>query len=215
MQESSAQNSWTGLRGVFGGWLLANPARALIDRVSGQAVPRVLELLSIRGNETVVDAGCGSGFFSIPVAQRLVRGHLTCVDGSPQMLAHLKRRARIRRLDARMEFRQGDVTQLPVGNKVADLAMTTAVLHELSDPASALSELHRVLRPGGRVVVLDAKENAFFGHIVRHRHHADCHGPWTRDSLSAALTSSGFAGVGVEERGVWLLAWGERPVASD
>lgn len=100
---------------------------------------------------TVVgDLGCGTGQLSQTVAPYVER--VIAVDASPDMLAA----ARERLGDCpNVETRQGELEALPIGNEELHAAMLSLVLHYSPDPARALEEVERVLRPGGRVLVVD------------------------------------------------------------
>ena len=82
----------------------------------------------------------------------LWQGAIVGVDGSPQMLALAARRCGDH---DRVEFREGDATSLPVDDASFDGALCVQVLEYVPDVAVGLSELHRALRPGGRVVIWD------------------------------------------------------------
>jgi ArsR family transcriptional regulator len=98
----------------------------------------------------VGDLGCGTGQLTETVAPYVRR--VISVDGSSDMLDA----ARIRLGGARnVELRQGDLETLPIDNGELDAAMLSLVLHYSPAPARALSEVARVLRPGGRALVVD------------------------------------------------------------
>lgn len=103
---------------------------------------------------TVADLGAGTGVLSAAVAP-LVR-RVVVVDRSPEMLAAA--RARLAAAD-NVGFREGEVEQLPLDDASVDLAVLSLVLHHVSDPPRALAEVCRVLRPGGRLVVVDVREH--------------------------------------------------------
>ncbi len=99
---------------------------------------------------TVGDLGCGTGQLTETVAPYVRR--VIAVDGSQDMLDA----ARLRVTSARnVELRQGDLESLPIDNGELDAAMLSLVLHYSPAPARALAEVGRVLKPGGRVLVVD------------------------------------------------------------
>ena len=100
----------------------------------------------------IVDVGCGPGFYVAELLERVGRsGFVVGVDRSPQMLELAKNRARSENVD----FREGDATALPVRDEDFDAALSVQVLEYVADVDAALAELHRALRPGGRVVIWD------------------------------------------------------------
>jgi len=99
---------------------------------------------------TVGDLGCGTGPFVAAVAPFVRR--VIAVDQSRAMLASARRR--LRGLD-NVELRSGDLEALPIEDGELDAAAVVLVLHYAVDPARTLAETRRVLRPGGRLLVVD------------------------------------------------------------
>jgi ubiquinone/menaquinone biosynthesis C-methylase UbiE len=115
---------------------------------------RIFELvLTGRGSLEALDAGCGTGFLSFELA---ARGHrVTGVDFAPAMLAEARRKAAERTVSVR--FEEADAEHLPFPGGSFDLAISRHVLWTLPHPEAAIDEWIRVLRPGGRLVVLDGQ----------------------------------------------------------
>ena len=99
---------------------------------------------------TVGDLGCGTGQVAFALAPFVAR--VIAVDQSGEMLQAARRR--LRELDG-VEVRRGDLEALPIAPDELDAATLLLVLHHLPDPAAALSEARRVLKPGGRLVIVD------------------------------------------------------------
>jgi SAM-dependent methyltransferase len=120
---------------------------------------RIFDLvLNGRGALDALDAGCGTGFLSFELA---ARGHrVTAVDFSPAMLAEARRKAAQQNFS--VHFEEADVEQLPFPSGSFDLAISRHVLWTLPHPEAAIDEWIRVLRPGGRLVVLDGQFNPGF-----------------------------------------------------
>jgi arsenite methyltransferase len=109
--------------------------------------------LGARAGARILDVGCGPGFYVAELLDEVgPEGSVVGVDLSPQMLAVAARRCQGR---GNVEFHQGDATSLPVEDAGFDAALSVQVLEYVADADAALAELHRVLRPGGRVVVWD------------------------------------------------------------
>ena len=115
---------------------------------------RILDLvLAGHGTLDALDAGCGTGFLSFELQ---ARGHrVTGVDFAPAMLAEARRKAAAR--GASIRFEQADAEQLPFPPANFDLAISRHVLWTLPHPEAAIDEWIRVLRPGGRLVVVDGQ----------------------------------------------------------
>lgn len=107
----------------------------------------VLERLELKGGETVLDAGCGSGRVTQALLERLPDGHVIGVDGSPGMI-----RAARRRLGPEVELLVCDLLDLDVGGRQVDAVFSTAVFHWIPDHERLFGRLRSVLRPGGQLV---------------------------------------------------------------
>jgi len=102
--------------------------------------------------EALADLGAGTGQMLELLAPHAA--HALGIDQSPQMLAVA--RVRIERAGLRhVELRQGDIYALPVEGNSYDLALMSQVLHYLDDPLRAIREAARILRPGGRLLIVD------------------------------------------------------------
>ena len=116
---------------------------------------RILDLVvgGGRGSLDALDVGCGTGFLSLELARR---GHrVTGIDFAPQMLAEARKKAAAQGVAVR--FEEGDAEQLPFAEGSFDLVMTRHVLWTLPHPEQAIDEWIRVLRPGGRLAVMDSQ----------------------------------------------------------
>jgi len=98
----------------------------------------------------VGDLGCGTGQVSAALAPFVSR--IVAVDASAAMLQAAKRR--LRAFD-NVDLRRGDLEELPIDDERLDLALLTLVLHHVPEPERALAEVARVLKPGGRLAVID------------------------------------------------------------
>jgi ubiquinone/menaquinone biosynthesis C-methylase UbiE len=115
---------------------------------------RILDLvLSGRGALETLDAGCGTGFLSFELAARGCR--VTGVDFAPAMIAAARRKAAERSVSIR--FEEADAERLPFTSASFDLVISRHLLWTLPHPEAALDEWIRVLRPGGRLVIVDSQ----------------------------------------------------------
>ncbi|HEX8206439.1 MAG TPA: methyltransferase domain-containing protein [Solirubrobacteraceae bacterium] len=114
---------------------------------------RLKAILDPRPGERLLEVGPGTGYYALPVAGWLAPGGtLELLDLQREMLDHTLGRAAEAGLDG-IVATQADATDMPFEDASFDGAYLTVVLGEISDQEAALRELHRVVRPGGRVVV--------------------------------------------------------------
>lgn len=106
-----------------------------------------LDRLELNGDETVLDAGCGSGRITSVLARRLPAGHVIGVDASPGMLEAARSR-----LGDGAELIAADLAELDLGGRLVDVVFSNAVFHWVPDHQRLFSRLRTVLRPGGRLV---------------------------------------------------------------
>jgi ubiquinone/menaquinone biosynthesis C-methylase UbiE len=120
---------------------------------------RIFDLvLSGQSALDVLDAGCGTGFLSFELA---ARGHrVTGIDFAPAMLAEARRKAAERGIAIR--FDEGDAEQLTFSPGSFDLVVSRHVLWTLPHPEAAIDEWIRVLRPGGRLAIIDGQFDPAF-----------------------------------------------------
>ena len=116
---------------------------------------------------TIADLGCGTGNAVerlAPIVKKVV-----AIDREPAMLDAARRR--LERFD-NIEFRAGDLLDLPLDDASVDAVMVFLVLHHLPDPAAAVAEMARVLRPGGVVMIVDMvlHDRDLYRHTMGHVH---------------------------------------------
>jgi ubiquinone/menaquinone biosynthesis C-methylase UbiE len=113
----------------------------------------VHETLDAQPGERLLDVGCGPGFYVTELLERVgSEGWVTGIDTAPAMLAvAAKRRAG----HSNVAFRQAGATEIPAEDCEFDAVLSVQVLEYVPDVAGSLAEIHRVLRPGGRVVIWD------------------------------------------------------------
>ena len=162
----------------------------------------VLDRMVLRGDETVLDAGCGSGRVTRALIGRLPRGHVIGVDGSPDMI-----RVAAERLPQGTELHVQDLCELCLPGSV-DAILSTATFHWIGDHDRLFAALHAVLRPGGRLVAqcggagnverVHAAAEATGAREAYAAHLAGWEGPWNFSTAADAqrrLRASGFTDV--------------------
>ena len=131
----------------------------------------VLDRLRLAGGETVLDAGCGSGRVTERLAERLPRGQVIALDGSPSMVAAA--RERLARFGDRVSFVVADLgSPLPVAAASVDAVLSTATFHWVRDHEALFANLAAAMRPGARLV-------------------AQCGGAGNIAAVRAAITAAG------------------------
>lgn len=123
---------------------------------------QVLRALGLRPGERVLDVGSGPGFLAAAIGETVGPSGRVCgVDVSEPLVAlaathcaHLPW----------VDFRRGGATKIPFPDSHFDVAVSTQVLEYVKDVDTALAELHRVVRPGGRVLILDTDWDSLVWH---------------------------------------------------
>jgi ubiquinone/menaquinone biosynthesis C-methylase UbiE/pimeloyl-ACP methyl ester carboxylesterase len=119
---------------------------------------RTATLARIQPGEQVLDVGCGTGTLAIEVQRRVGRaGHVAGIDPGTQQIARARAKAARRNLS--IDFQIGVIEQLPFPDQTFDVVLSTLMMHHLpgSLKRQGLSEIARVLKPGGRLVIADFK----------------------------------------------------------
>ena len=133
---------------------LNNPLKRFFDR----SPQRFIKLLGVESDWSLIDFGCGPGFYTIPfarVAQRVV-----AVDVQPEMLKKAETYAS--KSGVKVELVESDGTRMPLSDHAFDLIFLSLVYHEIVDKKTALREFRRVLKPGGKVAIREKTENTLF-----------------------------------------------------
>jgi trans-aconitate 2-methyltransferase len=187
------------------------------DRISGpmEALGReVLERLQLHGDETVLDAGCGSGRITQALIERLPEGHVIAVDASWSMVAAA--RERLPGADVRVV----DLLELELElDEPVDAILSTATFHWIADHERLFARLRAALRPGGRLVAqcggqgnidkLRAKANEVRAREPFARHFRDWRAPW--NYAAPGQTRERLLGAGFAEAECWLAPAPKQP----
>jgi ArsR family transcriptional regulator len=115
-------------------------------------------MLKILNYDTVADLGAGEGTLSQLLAQRAK--HVIAIDNSEKMVTFGQSLARDHKLP-NLEYRLGDIESPPIDDASIDLAIFSQALHHANHPEKAIAEAHRILKPGGRLIILDLLQHTF------------------------------------------------------
>ncbi|HEX6457604.1 MAG TPA: methyltransferase domain-containing protein [Thermoleophilaceae bacterium] len=189
---------------------------ATYDRVSTPQVRwarEVLDRLPLKGDETVLDAGCGSGRVTQMLEERLPDGKVIAVDASPSMVEKAREALR-----PNAEVFVSDLVDLDL-HEAADAVFSNAVFHWIPDHKTLFARLFEALKPGGRLVVQcgGAGNIERFHDIVKRvageppfaEHIGGWAGPW--NYAGPAETGARLAAAGFTDAQCWLQEWPVEP----
>lgn len=203
------------------GWFTA-------QRAWRDSCARLADHLPPGGDLTIVDLGCGPGVSTFELARVRPGATIAGLDIAGRMLAEARRRARnAGPASERISWLRADSARLPFKDGSVDALTGHSFLYLLFDQPSSLAEIARVLRPGGRVVLMEpsarpatprgvlaqSRDPRYLVSVMLWRPFSRVHGRYTPRSLATALESVGLRVLGVEEviGGLGLMAWAERP----
>lgn len=144
----------------------------------------LLDRLALRGDESVLDVGCGHGLLLIGAAKRLPRGRAfgidlwSQVDQGDNSRAATLRNAEIEGVEAWVELHDGDMRKLPFADASMDAVVANSAIHNISSREGrreAVAEIVRVLKPGGQVALMDFKKVGQYVEDLRACGIADAH----------------------------------------
>lgn len=152
----------------------------------------LLGLDAFKADMTVADLGCGDGYLSLAVADRVKK--VIAVDLSSKMLQELRNKAASRNI-LNIEAIEGNAVDLPLDDNIADVVCSNMLLHHIDDPNIVIGEIYRILKTGGMVFAAD---------LARHTNHEfsrSMHDTWNGFTVSEMETwfkSNGFAKIKID-----------------
>lgn len=168
---------------------------------------RTRERFGASPGEHLVDLGCGPGLLAVELAETIgPDGHVTAIDPSGPMRGVAAEEAATRQVADRVRVLDGHAGHIPLETGSVDGVAAVQVLEHVADVQSALAEVHRVLRPGGRVLIIDTDWRSCVWHSAEPERterviaawRTRFHHPQLPVELEAALLDADFSDVVVE-----------------
>ena len=131
-------------------WPQFRALRRMIVRELGRGRPKGL----------LADLGCGPGLLTTLIAKKFPGLNVLGLDTAAEMIKTAAANALHLGLQGRIEFKEGDIGDLPLPDRMLDFAVSTMSLHHWSAPERGLAEIHRVLKPGGQFLLFDLRRDA-------------------------------------------------------
>jgi ArsR family transcriptional regulator len=149
-------------------------------------------LLHLTPKITIADLGAGEGLISQLLANRAER--VVCVDNSPKMI-EFGRELAAKNGFSNLSYKLGDIEEVPLSDCSVDLALLSQALHHAQHPQKAIKEAHRILKPGGQLIIIDLLEH----HFEKARElYADVWLGFSENTLYQHLKTTGFLQVKVD-----------------
>lgn len=160
-------------------------------------------IASLQSGETVLDLGSGGGFDCF-LAVRAVgdQGHVIGVDMTPEMITKSRRNAEKSGYE-NVEFRLGELENLPVGDKMVDVILSNCVINLSPEKKRVFSEAFRVLKPGGRLAISDVVATAELPEDIKKdmAFHTGCiAGASSIQELESSLMQTGFENIQIKPK---------------
>ncbi len=189
--------------------------RSLLNRFLFQPSYRMFleELFRWRGASgkgfDLLDVGCGTGTFAGMLAGSPLPARIIGLDYSPAMCGVAADKTRSRAAGRRLKYLAGDSEHLPFADRSFDAVTCSNSFHHYPHQAEVIREMHRVLRPGGRLMLIDGfRDNVIgwvafdviIGHVEKNVYHA----PWSK--VHEYFETAGFRDIRRRKFNFWMPA---------
>ncbi len=138
--------------------------RSLLQKLLFKPAHRMMLDVLGTGPAKILDIGCGTGRFAARLLKRQPAARVWGLDLSPGMLGRCRQRGRA--LGGRLQVVQGDSERLPFADDTFDAVTCAHSFHHYPRQQTVLREMHRVLRPGGRLLIVDGDRDRVWGRLV-------------------------------------------------
>jgi len=186
------------------------------ESILGAGCGAPLNFAELREGETVVDLGSGAGIDVFLSANRVGRsGRVIGIDMTDEMLAKAKNNAEKGGGYPNVEFRKGDIEEhIPLDDGKTDVVISNCVINLTVDKVRAFSEVRRILRDGGRMVISDMVTDRPAAQVDPEKWASCIDGALTKDDYVASIKKAGFADVTVLEERPYIDESDGRKIAS-
>ncbi len=158
--------------------ILDDPKRFLFENPDA-----ILSEIGIKPGQVVADIGCGTGFFTLPLAGYAGKeGKVYALDTSPTMIKELRKRSKHLK---QVQPIHSQENHFPIEEGILDLVLLVNMIHEVGNQRQFLNEVRRVLKPGAKICVIDWKKKKMqMGPPLKIR--------FTKEDIKRALRRSGY-----------------------
>ena len=147
-----------------------------------------VKMSEVKNGENVLDIGCGTGLLSLKFL-KAAKCSIFGIDLSEEMLAHWKKKIATFQLSEKVQVATGDASNLQFDDSSFDIVASTVTLHHVKNKQKTIDDIHRILKPGGRLVIgdLDVDTSGDLNDIKRLRHILD----YLKEECTLALQDGG------------------------
>ena len=128
------------------------------ERKTQQDPQKIIKLFSLDASDIVADLGCGTGYFTIPISSIVNKVYGS--DIQQEMLDYLTQKIQKQNITNIELLLSKDVNQIPLQSESVTALLSVMTLHEFQDKNQMIKEIYRVLKPGGKAMVIDFKKEA-------------------------------------------------------
>jgi ubiquinone/menaquinone biosynthesis C-methylase UbiE len=168
--------------------MMNNPIRAAIQKRF--EVPRLIDMGGVMDGGRALEVGCGRGVGTELILDRFGADRVDAFDLDPDMVARAEKR--LRRHDGRVRLWVGDVTKIPSPHDTYDAVFDFGIIHHVPDWRAALSEIFRVLKPGGQLYAEEILAHFIHHPIWRRLLDHPMHDRFDAETFHSALAHTGF-----------------------
>ncbi|MGB4268171.1 MAG: class I SAM-dependent methyltransferase [Spirochaetota bacterium] len=151
---------------------------------------RILRTIGLKSNDIFLDIGAGTGYFSIPASQIITYGKVIAIDTQDEMLQLLSHKIKKQNIN-NIEIIHSSQNNPSVPEDLGTVAFMSFVLHEVENKKEMLVNVHRALKKGGKIVIIEFSKHAIFGPPKQERISAEY--------VKKLLEETGFTGITVKK----------------